>query len=122
MYIPEAVATCDSIPKIIKIGQNIIPPPMPQNADMNAPNQAIPIKRDKSYTFIFKSPGTNLYPHACFSLYSYLIWKIACAKKNKQEQCKKIKRWNSKSWNCLFNNDTVIKIAIIPQFKNIFVH
>lgn len=43
MYIPDAEATCDSIPKIIRIGQNIIPPPIPQNAEINAPIHAIPI-------------------------------------------------------------------------------
>lgn len=73
MYIPDAVATYDSIPNIIKIGQNIIPPPIPQNAEMNAPNHAIAIRRDRSYKFIFKSPGTNLYPHSYFSLYSYFM-------------------------------------------------
>jgi len=48
IYIPDAVATYDSIPKIIKIGQNIIPPPIPQKAEMNAPNHAIAIRRVKS--------------------------------------------------------------------------
>jgi len=43
MYIPDAVATWDSIPKIIRIGQNIMPPPIPQNAEINAPIHAIPI-------------------------------------------------------------------------------
>jgi hypothetical protein len=95
MYIPDAVATYYSIPKIIKIGQNIIPPPIPQNAEINDPNHAIAIKRDKSFTFNFKSPGTNLYPHSYFSLYSYLIKNIANTKKTKHEQCKKIKRCNS---------------------------
>lgn len=60
IYIPEAVATYDSIPKMIRIGQNIIPPPIPQNADINAPNHAIPINIEISYIFNFKSPGTNL--------------------------------------------------------------
>ena len=60
MYIPVAVATYDSIPKIIRIGQNIMPPPIPQNAEINAPNQAIPIIIEISYIFNFKSPGTNL--------------------------------------------------------------
>lgn len=60
MYIPDAVATWDSIPNMISIGQNIIPPPIPQNADMNAPNHPISISMDMSFIFNYKSPGMNL--------------------------------------------------------------
>ena len=92
MYIPEAVATWDSNPQIINIGQNIMPPPIPQNAEMNAPNQAIPIKIEISQNFNFKSPWTNLQPQSILSLYSYLITSIAITKNKKHEKCKSKKQ------------------------------
>jgi hypothetical protein len=73
MYIPDAVATYYSIPNKIKIGQKIIPPPIPQNADINAPNHPIHINKNISLKVTCKSPGTNWYPHSFFSLYSYFI-------------------------------------------------
>jgi hypothetical protein len=73
IYIPEAVATYCSIPNNINIGQNIIPPPIPQNAEINAPNQPILISIVMSLNETYKSPGTNLYPHSFFSLYSSFI-------------------------------------------------
>ena len=43
-YMPVAVATLASSPTITSIGQNIIPPPIPQNAEIKAPNHPINIK------------------------------------------------------------------------------
>ena len=57
---PVAVATRASIPTITNIGQNIIPPPIPQNAEMKAPNHPININIETLKIFSFKSPGTNL--------------------------------------------------------------
>ena len=59
-YIPVAVATCASIPTITSIGQNIIPPPIPQNAEMNAPNHPININIETLKTLSLRSPGTKL--------------------------------------------------------------
>ena len=42
-YIPVAVATLASSPTMTSIGQNIIPPPIPQNAETKAPNHPINI-------------------------------------------------------------------------------
>lgn len=42
-YMPVAVATLASSPIITSIGQNIIPPPIPQNAEIKAPNHPINI-------------------------------------------------------------------------------
>jgi len=42
-YMPVAVATLASSPTITSIGQNIIPPPIPQNAEIKAPNHPINI-------------------------------------------------------------------------------
>jgi hypothetical protein len=70
ILIPSAITT---IPNNINIGQNIIPPPIPQNAEINAPNQPILISIVMSLNETYKSPGTNLYPHSFFSLYSSFI-------------------------------------------------
>lgn len=59
-YIPVAVATLGSIPIITSIGQNIIPPPMPQNAEINAPNHAMKTKMETLNGLSLRSPGTNL--------------------------------------------------------------
>jgi len=58
-YIPVAVATLASIPMITRIGQNIIPPPIPQKAEINAPNHAININIETLNGLSLRSPGTN---------------------------------------------------------------
>ena len=44
---------------ITRIGQNIIPPPIPQNAEMNAPNHAMKINMETLNGLSLRSPGTN---------------------------------------------------------------
>lgn len=59
-YIPVAVATYALIPNKIKIGQKMLPGPMPQNAEANAPTNAIEVIPIKFFVFAWKSPSTNL--------------------------------------------------------------
>lgn len=58
-YIPVAVATRASIPIITRTGQNIIPPPIPQNAEINAPNHPININIETFNGESLRSPSTN---------------------------------------------------------------
>lgn len=59
-YIPVAVATLASSPTITSIGQNIIPPPIPQNAEMKAPNHPMNINIETLKRLSLRSPGTKL--------------------------------------------------------------
>jgi len=59
-YIPVAVATLASIPMITSIGQKIIPPPIPQKAEINAPNHPMKINTETLNGLSLRSPGTNL--------------------------------------------------------------
>lgn len=65
-YIPVAVATLASSPTITRIGQNIIPSPIPQNTETKAPNHPININIETFKTFSLRSPGTNLYSQSIF--------------------------------------------------------
>ena len=59
-YMPVAVATLASSPTITSIGQNIIPPPIPQNAEIKAPNHPININIEILLTLSLRSPGIKL--------------------------------------------------------------
>ena len=59
-YIPVAVATIGWTPIIIRIGQKINPPPIPQKAEINAPSHAIKINVETFFGSSLRSPGTNL--------------------------------------------------------------
>ena len=58
-YIPVAVATRASIPIMTRTGQKIIPPPIPQNAEINAPNHPMNMNIATFAGVSFRSPVTN---------------------------------------------------------------
>ena len=54
-----AVATRASIPIMTSTGQNIIPPPIPQNAEINAPNHPMNMNIATFAGVSLRSPVTN---------------------------------------------------------------
>lgn len=60
IYIPVAVATLASIPKMTKTGQKILPGPMPQKEEAKAPKKAIPMVIESVFESDFTSPLTKL--------------------------------------------------------------
>lgn len=71
-YMPVAVATYASMPIKTRIGQKIFPGPIPQRADAMEPKKDIRTKTSKFFGVASRSPGTKLYPHSTFCLYSFL--------------------------------------------------
>ena len=54
-----AVATRASIPIMTRTGQNIMPPPIPQNAEINAPNHPMNMNIATFAGVSLRSPVTN---------------------------------------------------------------
>ena len=58
-YIPVADETYASSPMIVSTGTKINPPPIPQKAEIKAPNQPMDMNYETLYKSNFKSPSTN---------------------------------------------------------------